>query len=272
MNINVLQANIIKGVSVLLMLFHHLLAFPERVPEYSDLLLVSQGGLGSIAQFFKVCVPIFFFLFGYAMAKKNELLFTPYLFRIITFYKSYFFYFVIWTAVGFCFFYNTVYPGTLDLMFKFDVSNLFFWQLAYVIGIIFSQEGLLRFRLNSKALSYFYFVVINFLVFLIWLLFGKNILVFVAPLVVFSFTLLKYGTQSLLFNSLSFLGRLSLPVWLIHPFYCYYFYSNFVYSFSSALLAYVVLVFLSVITAFFLEKLRGILITYYSTKRVLTLL
>ena len=58
----------IKGIAILLMLFHHLFAFSDRIPNglhYSNFTV-------TLAKFGNVCVPIFLFISGYGLAKTKK--------------------------------------------------------------------------------------------------------------------------------------------------------------------------------------------------------
>jgi len=325
------QANIIKGIAVLFMLYHHLLAFPERIPNESALQLESLGWAGIVATYFKVCVPLFFFLSGYAMGIKNDKKLTSYFIRIKTFYKSYCFYFIIWTLIGFIFFSNSIVPGTSILIFDFEPlayvlgflalnstynpeawfaeiyiylllftpfllristpyllslsfglfcisfvlmkSNIvfpftggidfFYWQISYVLGILVSRMKDNNWGIKLESNKFIYFIAINIFCLFLGVFIGKNILVFITPVIVLSFVILNIKKSSFLSISLSFFGRLSLPIWLIHPFYCYYFFSGFIYSIPNGLLAYIVLVTLSTFTAYILNKINQLLISNY---------
>lgn len=63
------------GVAILLMMFHHLFAFPDRIP---DPVAIDWGGsIGRIsasylASFGKICVYIFAFISGYALWIKQD--------------------------------------------------------------------------------------------------------------------------------------------------------------------------------------------------------
>ena len=63
----------VKGVAVVLMLFHHLVGFPERFPVgfagFRSIwqVLVDSGYLEQLAYAAKFCVAIFFFLGGYGL-------------------------------------------------------------------------------------------------------------------------------------------------------------------------------------------------------------
>lgn len=53
----------IKGVAILCMVFFHLFAFPERVPELSAVSWVGTP----LTKAFQICVPIYLFLAGYGL-------------------------------------------------------------------------------------------------------------------------------------------------------------------------------------------------------------
>lgn len=85
----------IKGIAVILMLFHHLAGFPSRVPVgftgFESLWtgFVSDGYLQHFAQASSICVSIFFFLGGYGLYirwKSSKLSVSG---SIIDLYKSY---------------------------------------------------------------------------------------------------------------------------------------------------------------------------------------
>lgn len=65
------DTKVIKGVAVLLMLAHHLLLFPNRMPTGYELIsMFSIGGQtieGIIGSFGKICVSLFMFLGGYGL-------------------------------------------------------------------------------------------------------------------------------------------------------------------------------------------------------------
>lgn len=100
----------IKGIAVLLMLFHHLAGFPDRVPEtfagFRSLLpgFIEGGYLTDFAGSAKICVSLFFFLGGYGlyMRRKNPG------FRVISeigkLYRAYWKVFVIFIPVALIFF------------------------------------------------------------------------------------------------------------------------------------------------------------------------
>ncbi|MBQ7580592.1 MAG: acyltransferase [Clostridia bacterium] len=62
------DTNAVKGVAILMMLFHHLFLAPERYAGFDvGFSPLSESSVVFIAQFFKICVAIFVFLSGYGI-------------------------------------------------------------------------------------------------------------------------------------------------------------------------------------------------------------
>ncbi len=109
------ESTLIQGVAVMLMVFHHLFAFPERVSvAYTlvfdfDLLHIET----LLSYFGRICVSIFAFLSGYGLYKKMMGLCREDHFPIVAGYKSilgqmlrfltrYWLVLVVFAAVGYC--------------------------------------------------------------------------------------------------------------------------------------------------------------------------
>lgn len=100
----------IKGIAVLLMLFHHLAGFPDRLPAdfggFRSLLpgFIDGGYLADIAGSAKICVSLFFFLGGYGLYMRRK---TPE-FRLISeigkLYRAYWKVFIVFVPIGLLFF------------------------------------------------------------------------------------------------------------------------------------------------------------------------
>lgn len=57
----------VKGVAILMMMFHHLLGFPEKIVNYSRAMGLTVDGKSlflSFAEFCRMCVPIFIVMGG----------------------------------------------------------------------------------------------------------------------------------------------------------------------------------------------------------------
>lgn len=101
----------IKGVAVILMLFHHLAAFPKRVPVgfegFSAILwqgFIDNGYLQKFASGGKICVSLFFFLAGYGLYKRWESGKFSLAHSIALLYKQFWKVFAIFIPIAFLFF------------------------------------------------------------------------------------------------------------------------------------------------------------------------
>ncbi|WP_261872450.1 acyltransferase [Amphritea japonica] len=324
----------IKGFAVFLMLFHHLLAFPDRVPEGAFTDGIWLESLTTLSGYAKICVPVFFFVSGYGFSILSERRKYTSISRLKVFYSSYMFYFLLWASVGFFVFSSTsVYPGTEDIVFKYDVYNLFmgfwgldstynreawfaeiyiyliflfpvirswklpfllivsavgflfsfylmkqnptlavddllYWQPSFIFGVVLYK---VRHTINiqklqsSSFLSVLVFWIINTGCFMIWCFLGKNILNFITPVVVLSLCLvLEKGFLTQIFSKF---GKVSLPMWLIHPFLCYYFFDDFIYGLGGVVQSFFVLVSFTFVLSLVFEFIRKKSLVYFSFER-----
>lgn len=84
------EATLIQGVAVMLMVFHHLFAFPERVSvSYALVFEFELLHIETLLSYFgRICVSIFAFLSGYGLYKKMSGFVRENRFSIIAGYKS----------------------------------------------------------------------------------------------------------------------------------------------------------------------------------------
>lgn len=57
----------VKGVAILLMMYHHLLGFPDKILNYDDLISIKaedQFLFLAFARFCRICVPVFIVMGG----------------------------------------------------------------------------------------------------------------------------------------------------------------------------------------------------------------
>lgn len=103
------DTKLVKGVAIILMLFHHLAAFPERLPKGFNFepawpQLIERGYLKELGFNAKICVALFFFLGGYGLYlkyKSNKLSITK---SVVDIYKAYWKVFLIFVPIGLIFF------------------------------------------------------------------------------------------------------------------------------------------------------------------------
>lgn len=96
----------LKGVAILLMLMHHLLAFPDRLPikyQYA-VSAAALKQLTTVGSFGKICVYIFMFLGGLGLAKQIQAHRFHLLKKIWGLYLVYWRVFLIFVPLGFLFF------------------------------------------------------------------------------------------------------------------------------------------------------------------------
>ncbi|MEH7307273.1 acyltransferase family protein [Neobacillus drentensis] len=106
---------IAKGLAILLMVYHHLFAFPTRIAtvDYSPIMMIDDTPLDQlIGEFGKLCVAIFLFLSGLGLYKsfqsKHKFTFRQGLKRAINFFIIYWMIFFIFIPIGLKYFDNTL--------------------------------------------------------------------------------------------------------------------------------------------------------------------
>lgn len=147
------DTKMIKGIAVMLMLFHHLFTFPERIfNDYVDLNIKGYSVSALIGSFGKICVMIFIFLAGYgiylSLLKDNEDNVMKK--RISNLYKLFWQVFIIFVPI--CIIFKKINFNIIDIILNFVGFKLSFngewWFLApYIILILFSP---LIFKLFKK--------------------------------------------------------------------------------------------------------------------------
>lgn len=111
MNINKWQfsrqdTKAMKGIAILLMLLHHIMAFPDRIPTKYQFALPATAlkHLQLVGSFGKICVYIFMFLGGLGLAKQIEAHKFHLLRKIWNLYRVYWRVFFVFVPLGFLFF------------------------------------------------------------------------------------------------------------------------------------------------------------------------
>ena len=120
------ETKAIKGVAVLLMLFHHIAGFPARLPiDFSGFesyitALVEHGYIFNFAVSAKICVSLFFFLGGYGFYIRRKSSKVSVISEIVRLYCAYWKVFIIFIPIGILFFAK----GT-DVLNEYCVRFLF---------------------------------------------------------------------------------------------------------------------------------------------------
>lgn len=126
------HTKIAKGVAILLMLTHHLFAFPDRIhieASYLSILSISGNNVEFILGVFgKICVSIYIFLSGYGIymssAKKESITLKNSFKRIKKLYINYWIVFIIFIPIGFIFF-------NKELNMREFILNFIGWSSSY---------------------------------------------------------------------------------------------------------------------------------------------
>lgn len=109
------KSNFIKGIAVILMVFHHLFAFPDRVLDYSLIShLFGRKFEFNFALFGKICVPIFIFISGYGYYVIGTQKISYYILKILNLFVGYWLVFFLFIPVGMFFFSDAFGSASFD--------------------------------------------------------------------------------------------------------------------------------------------------------------
>lgn len=76
MNFSERDTKVVKGIAIILMIYHHLFTFPERIPEEMSFISLFNFDGNTISfwmgSFGKLCVMLFIFLGGYGTYMSNQ--------------------------------------------------------------------------------------------------------------------------------------------------------------------------------------------------------
>ncbi|CAI0769704.1 Acyltransferase family [Serratia entomophila] len=199
MNISIEKSNYLKGIAIILMLVHHLFAFPDRIsPDVTVKYIGMLPGTGMyietyIGLFGKICVSMFLFLSGYGFSLRREVS-AKYIYgKLKNLYISYWLVLFIFFSIGIVFYsgarFSTSIPTFLEnfIGIKSTYNGEWWFFKLYVLYVLSLP---LFVRLNNyailvivflgtgigKVLSGYDFVPTFITDYLIWLLpFGLGI-------------------------------------------------------------------------------------------------
>lgn len=152
MQISKQQTAFIKGVAILMMLFHHLFAFPARldpsivVIHLSERIHIEQ----QIAAFCRICVPVFLFLSGYGFALSKGKSIGGLVKKALSLYSQVWFVALLFVPFGVLFFnqdgrYTLTLSSLLLNLTGLDTSwNWEWWFLILYVAYLFTYPIMLR--------------------------------------------------------------------------------------------------------------------------------
>jgi hypothetical protein len=139
------------------------------------------------------------------------------------------------------------------------LSNVLIWQQPFVVGLLVARHWVFERTAAAASPGSLRLLAIPALALFAametWLRSAMTpYLILITPLVVFSLGTSGFTRERR--DPLGWLGRMSMPVWLVHPFLCYYFAQDLVFAprFSLAVLAWLLV--LTLVIVWPLERLR----------------
>ncbi|WP_237373077.1 acyltransferase family protein [Streptococcus ruminantium] len=321
------ESQVLKGIAILLMLFHHLFAFKERIPNdmvFSDLTVI-------IAKFGNLCVPIFLFISGYGLAKINKRTHADFGNRIKKFFLHYWLVFLVFvplcllagnieiTPLNFIFnlfALKTTYNGEWWFATLYTLLLLvvpYFYRLSsksiLILTLSITVAHFILYRVLPAEILYFIpnftptiafglgFITVriepiisknleNYLkkfdnplgimllctIFLLLVIIGARVPSFMniaCPVyILYLKHIYKIINVNWLEGLLVKLGNRSLFMWLTHSFYCYKLIPHIIYFTENAIIIFLLLVFISYMTAVVLEWLYRLLFKFFNWRWV----
>ncbi|HEO8931352.1 TPA: acyltransferase [Serratia marcescens] len=162
MQISKEKSELIKGIAIVMMLFHHLFGYPSRIASNIEVqhLFESFDIEFNVGGFCKICVPIFLFISGYGFSSrlKDGVGYLYVVGELKSIYFSYWIVLAIFLSIGFVFVKGEKY--TLNMMSLLgDVSGLtsnyndewWFFKL-YVMNLL-ALPVLLKIKSNYLLIS-----------------------------------------------------------------------------------------------------------------------
>lgn len=307
------ESQILKGVSILLMLFLHLFNQMQNVVLCNTLLFI--GDLPLVYLLTRACNPVSFFLIlgGYGMYIVYKNGDAHRVTRIIKLLIHFWIITIIFVTIGHMMFPNR-YPGSFisalknltgfrttyndELWFLFpyiflSLTSAWLFRFAdkfrtrYILIILFIlnlSTSFLISRYGDKYLYHNYWIynpilylhlmfsffmgamaakhhVFSFLSNYNWRLYAWPLLILLIALrclfatsiihtfyaFAFFFLFLKASRFLFIDNALAFLGKHSMNMWMIHSWFCYYLFHDFIYGFRYPVFIFTVLVIISVV-------------------------
>lgn len=321
---------IIKGIAIILMVIHHLFAFPDRINkiEYVSIYLLNNIPIEFyIARIGKICVNIFLFIGGYALFKVYEINVTydKILKRIYKLYLTYWSVFIPFLIIGIIInkvelnfkiiFLNFIgiistinkewwffivyvilillYPLIVKILLKYNkylifiisfcifcvgtLANIIFYRLdiikyelifnimssqfMFITGIQICKECI--FDKLSKKVNKKHEIIIIGISILILVLFPIKTIAYTITTPILIFVIARIIDEE---SVLEKLGKYSTDIWLIHTFFCYYYFQELTFKAKYSLMIIIWTIVLSIVSSILIKRIKKIFIyiSYYN--------
>ena len=114
------QSTLLKGLTILLMIFHHLFAYPSRIDASIEWFSIfSQPEVERVIGLIsRVCVPMFLFLSGYGLTKSSGRTIQ----RVINFMGVFWFYLLSFVPIGYIWFSDVKTFDGMQLRYVYSFS------------------------------------------------------------------------------------------------------------------------------------------------------
>lgn len=148
----------------------------------------------------------------------------------------------------------------LSLILRIDYTDPFgfiFWQVSFAVGILCAKLKFFSSRLVQYLDNYGVFWVFLgiFLVFIVRFRFGARAdFLFISFFIYLAVRAIAIVRLSKLFI---YVGQYSFPLWLVHSFFCYYYFQDIVYFPKWSLLIFALLTSMSLLSVITIEYLRS---------------
>ncbi len=153
---------------------------------------------------------------------------------------------------------------------KIDYTSEFgfiFWQISFAIGILcarlkFFSSAFIQYFENFKIIWLFLYII---LFFTIRFRVGAKIDFLFTPIFIYLVVRMIEGLK--LSKILAYIGKYSFPIWLVHSFFCYYYFQDFIYSPKWSPLIFTLLVSTSLLSVLVVENFRFHFQNFFANRR-----
>ena len=146
-----------------------------------------------------------------------------------------------------------------DYIILKQLDSILTFQFSFTLGYLTAKTM----RSNNKPLQFIpkqpviaFFILIFSVLIIILLRNYIHSIFYPFYVFVFSTTFMSIKKPNFINNIFENLGKRSTSIWFCHTYFCYYFFHDFIYSFKYSILIFIILLFVSYITAICIDYLN----------------